>query len=595
MKSQTDNFAWDLETIFPITEFDKRFANLEKDLGYFTKSYKKAIPDMTPLGFKALVKQYENLVDQLIRLYARAFLWEETDQKSEEAKFYKSRIKNLMVHFDDDTRIFFLWLKGKAIGDFPVLDDAQAAKLFKETENLKYFLNRERELAKHSLDNEKESIIANKDIMGINALLDLRGLIETGHQFVLKIDGKRKIINTSSELSKYYQSSDASVRKQAYNALLNYYKSDVTKYFAIYEAVVKNWDYESKLRNYSSAINMRNVSNDISDKVIENLLTVCRSNRGMFQEFFKLKAKMLGLKKLTRFDLYAPLPKDKQITLSFSAAWDLVQKVLGDFDVEFLAAAQKVVNEKHLDVFPEKNKMSGAFCMTVTNKLTPYVMLNYTNTERDSMVLAHELGHAVHAVLASQQSIIVQDAPLPLAETASTFAEMLMFEKLYADAKTKEEKRTLLFTKISDTYATILRQNYFVLFELEAHKAIPNGIKLEDFNNIYLDNLKEQFGDSVEIDPIFKYEWAYIPHIVNSPFYCYSYSFGELLALALFNNYKKVGKPYINIIKQVLSAGGSKDPIKLLKDQGVDVTSAEFWQSGFDYLNTWIRELKKLC
>jgi oligoendopeptidase F len=315
----------------------------------------------------------------------------------------------------------------------------------------------------------------------------------------------------------------------------------------------------------------------------------------MFQEFFKLKAKMLGLKKLTRFDLYAPLPKTKEPELKFPEAWKLVQEVLGDFDSEFLTAAKQVVDQKHLDVFPGAQKMSGAFCMTVTNKLSPYVMLNYTDTDRDAMVLAHELGHAVHAIFAAKQSIIVQDAPLPLAETASTFAEMLMFEKLYERAKTKEEKKALLFTKISDTYATIIRQNYFVLFELEAHKTIPSGIKLEDFNNLYFENLQEQFGDSVEVDPLFKYEWAYIPHIVNSPFYCYSYSFGELLALALYNNYKKSGKEYLKIIKTILASGGSADPIKLLQSQGIDVTTGEFWQSGFDYLKIWIEELKKLC
>ena len=149
----------------------------------------------------------------------------------------------------------------------------------------------------------------------------------------------------------------------------------------------------------------------------------------------------------------------------------------------------------------------------------------------------------------------------------------------------------MLWEKIGDSYATILRQNYFVKFEIEAHKRFAKGLTADGLSELWMKGLKEQFGASIDIDPIFAYEWSYIPHIVHTPFYCYAYSFGGLLALSLFGRYKKKGKSFVPKIEKILEVGGSEEPDKVLKRVGVDMGSEEFWKEGFGVIDGWVRKL----
>ena len=231
--------------------------------------------------------------------------------------------------------------------------------------------------------------------------------------------------------------------------------------------------------------------------------------------------------------------------------------------------------------------------MSITPEITPYVLLNHTDTKRDVSTLAHELGHAIHDLYTSDLPHSVSHAPIPLCETASTFCELLLFEYLLKKS-TKEEKKTLLIEKISDSYATIIRQIYFTKFEIDAHNNIPKGYTEDDISQMYLENLKEQFGDSLIIPDAFKYEWLYVSHFFYYPFYCYGYSFGDLLSMALYQEYKKEGKKFIPKFERILSSGGSVDPQVLLKKEGFDISKDKFWQAGFDLIKEWLEELKKL-
>jgi oligoendopeptidase F len=221
-------------------------------------------------------------------------------------------------------------------------------------------------------------------------------------------------------------------------------------------------------------------------------------------------------------------------------------------------------------------------------------MLNHTGTIRDVSTMAHELGHAIHSLYANKHHYSCQHSGLPLAETASTLGELILFDKMLMTETDKKIKKQMLWEKIGDSYATILRQNYFVLFEKEAHEKIAEGITVEGLSEIYLKNLKEQFGNSVIVDRIFRYEWTYISHIFSTPFYCYAYNFGELLALSLFGKYKKEGPNFIPKIEKILAAGGSEDPVEILTKAGFEVTKEEFWQESFKIVKDWTKQLKNL-
>lgn len=581
---------WNLDDILPLSEFDNLYQEVEKNIKTLEKWVEKLDPKMSQEEFGKMLEFEEELGVKMAKLGYLPYLMEVTNQKDQQAKLLRSREENLALKVSEIELKIGLWIQGKRE---PILDDKNAERLFKIIPDLEYGLKRSREGARFSLSEREEQIIDHKDVNGVGVLNDIREIIETEFEYDLKIGKKIKRIKSQSELMALVYSPKAKIREAAYKALLKKRKENLDKFFAIYQGIVKDWAYETKLRGYSSPIGMRNWGNHVPDEAIESLLKVCSENIEVFQRYFKWKAKELGVKKLQRYDIYAPLEtKDKNI--SFEEAKKMVLEAMGEFSENFVKGAEKIINEKHIDVMPNKNKRSGAFCATVSPKISPYVMLNFTGKLRDVSTLAHELGHGVHSLLANKHYPSSQQANLPLAETASTLSELILFEKMIDKESDKEIKKSLLSDKIADAYATICRQNYFIKFEIQAHELIEKGITANDLSKIYLETLKEQFGNSIKIDPNFRYEWSYISHIFESPFYCYAYNFGELLSYALWTNYKKEPKVWVKIIEKILTAGGSQDPQKILQDAKIDICAPEFWMSSFNIIRAWEEKLEAL-
>jgi oligoendopeptidase F len=300
---------------------------------------------------------------------------------------------------------------------------------------------------------------------------------------------------------------------------------------------------------------------------------------GIFQEYFLLKRRLLKLKTFQRYDLYAPYSvKAKRYT--FSRAEAMVMEAYQSFSPKMASFASRVLREGHLDAAIRPGKMGGAFCYSVLPKQTPYVLVNFTGEARDISTLAHELGHAVHAMLAEDHPVLTFHSALPLAETASIFGEQLLSDSLLSEERDKKAKVSLLLSQLDDAYATIMRQAFFVRFEIEAHRMVSNGATNDELADTYLLLLREQFGKAVNVGDEFRWEWLAIPHIYASPFYCYAYSFGNLLVLSLFQQYKKEGTSFIPKYLELLAGGGSASPQALLNPLHVDVSSRKFWQGG---------------
>ena len=224
-----------------------------------------------------------------------------------------------------------------------------------------------------------------------------------------------------------------------------------------------------------------------------------------------------------------------------------------------------VLDQKHLDSEVRKGKRGGAFCATVTPQLTPWVHVNYQGKPDDVATLAHELGHAIHSMLAFDHKMLTFHASLPLAETASTFGEMLLVDRLLADETDETVRRDLLFRQIDDAYSTIMRQAFFALFEREAHDLIHDGASVSALSEAYQKNLKRQFGDAVEVSDEFRWEWVSIPHFYRTPFYVYAYAFGQLLVFSLYRQYKAEGEAFKPRYLKILAAGGSAAPERILR------------------------------
>ncbi|MBW2999013.1 ImmA/IrrE family metallo-endopeptidase, partial [Candidatus Woesearchaeota archaeon] len=265
-----------------------------------------------------------------------------------------------------------------------------------------------------------------------------------------------------------------------------------------------------------------------------------------------------------------------------------------DFSKEAHNYAKEIFDLKHVHSEVKSGKLSGAFCYTVTKDISPYIMLNHTDKLRDLFTMMHEFGHGIHGRAARSQTHFTFHSSLPLAETASIFGETLLEKKMF-DKISNSEKLSLLLKSLDDKYASISRQAYFVLFEIEAHELIKKGATVQDLNNLYYKNLKEQFGNSIIIPEKFKHEWKYIPHIYHSPFYCYAYVFGNLLGLALYGIYQEEGDKFVENYMNVLKAGGSDSAYNILKKHlNINIKKEEFWQKAFDLIKEEVDELERL-
>jgi len=407
------------------------------------------------------------------------------------------------------------------------------------------------------------------------------------------VDGKEKEM-TRGEIMTYVRMPDANLRAQAYQELYRVYSNDGPILGQMYQTLARDWHNELlNLRGYKTPISPRNLHNDIPDEVVDTLLDVSQKNAGIFQRFFKLKAKMLKMEKLRRYDIYAPLTASTKV-YSFNVASELILDSFDQFDPRFAQMALKVINENHVDSEVRKGKRSGAFCATVNPELTPWVLLNYQGHSDDVATMAHELGHAIHSLLASEHSIFTQNACLPLAETASTFGEMMLVDRLLDEERDENVRRDLLFRQVDDSYATIMRQAFFALFEKQAHEMTQKGASVDELSEAYFKNLQTQFGGSLDIAEEFKWEWVSIPHIYHVPFYVYAYAFGQLLVLSLYKQFKEEGDAFKPRYIQLLSAGGADAPAKVLSDAGVDIRQAAFWQGGFDVVDGLVRQLEKI-
>ena len=569
------------------TVFDKKLAKIESTAKRFEKIKKSLSPKISSGKFLKLLHDVEYISEKSSVIGGYASLRYSENTQSDEATSLLTRITKFGSDIENRLLFFDLWWKKQ-------VDEKNARRLIKSAGQFSEYLKFKRLLAKYSLSEPEERIINTLDVTGASALVKLYDKITNAYVYVVTVDGKKRTMNRE-QLTTLVRSKKAKTREAAYKSLFSKFGENKGVTGEIYQNIVLNWRDEGiGMRGFSSPIMIRNISNNVDNETAKTLLDVCKKNSKIFQKYFLQKAKLLGMKKLRRYDLYAPRKsKIKEKNYSYDRSVKLVLDSLSKFSPVLSEDASGVFKKKHVDSIIRPGKTVGAFCSTPTPTITPYVLINFTGKSRDVFTLAHEIGHAIHSISASDKSILVSDASLPLAETASTFSEMLLYDKL-SETVSKQEKKTMLSEKIDDFYATIGRQSFFTLFEIEAHKQIANSTTVDEISKTYLQNLNEQFGSSVKVSEDFGIEWSCIPHFHHAPFYCYAYAFGNLLALSLFQRYKKEGKGFAPTYIEILSAGGTKKPEKLLRESGMDITKPRFWQDGFDYIQNQVKELSKL-
>ncbi len=579
---------WSLSALLPDDSpatIDGAFKALERRIKTFERWRAKLKPNLTAKDFNGLLDAYEVMLHEAYRVSGYASMRFAADTQDQVAQSLRARVNDVMARAQNQTLFFSLWWKK--------LSDAQAARLMKGTGSRRYFLEEMRHFRKHTLSEPEEKIVNLKNANGSTALENMYEQITNKYQFEIEVDGEIKKL-TRDVLMVYARHPDADLRARAYQSIYKVYGEDGPLLASIYAALVRDWRVENvDLRKHRTPIAVRNLANDLPDKVVDTLLRVIRKNRGLFQRYFKLKAQWLGVPKLRRYDLYAPLSKsDKEVP--YNDAVEMVLSTFNEFSPKLGALARQVFDDGHVDAEIRPGKRGGAFCASIFPGQSSFVLLNYGGRVRDVATIAHEFGHAVHALMAEHHSLMTFHSALPMAETASVFSEMLLTEKLLAAETDPDVRRDLLAAAIDDAYATVGRQGYFSLWEQEAHELVRQGKTPDEMAGRYLAQLQEQFEDSIEVNDDFKWEWVSIPHFYSTPFYVYAYAFGQLITLGLYRMYKQEGEAFKPKFLKLLSYGGSESPAKICRSAGIDITSEAFWQGGFDVIADMIKQLEAL-
>ena len=444
----------------------------------------------------------------------------------------------------------------------------------------------------HSLRTE-EKIVNEKDNTGSNAFGRLFSEITSSLSFTLEKDGQPAELNLSQILSLLHEP-DRGLRQRAMETLYQGLSQHGQVLTFIYDTLIQDHLTMDRLRDYPNPMAPRHLSNEIDGAAVKTMMEVSEANYDLAHNYFRLKAKLLGLPRLALFDQYAPVGKEVR-PFPYAQAREVILDAFDAFDPKFREIAGEFFAKNWIDAEIRKGKRGGAFCSSPSPQLHPYILCNYDDNLRDVMTVAHELGHGLHGSLSRKQNYFNYYTPLTTAETASVFGEMLVFDYLLGQQTDPQVQVALLAGKIEDIFATVFRQNVLTRFEELAFSARKEKrLTPEALGNLWLGANSKYYGDAIDMPDGYKWGWSYIPHFIHSRFYCYSYVFGQLLVLALYRMYKDEDKRFVPKYLALLEAGGSDTPENLLKSLGVDIQNREFWQKGFDEIRNLLAGLGKL-
>jgi oligoendopeptidase F len=518
---------WNLADLFrapDCPEMEAAFSELEN----MTTEFEALRPQLTANTSIPVFMEFLKKLDRIkylgMKLEGYAYLLFSEDTQDQSAAGLIARVQQFLAELSNRILFFDLWWKA--------LEDDYAKNLMEASGNYHYWLESMRSFKPFTLGEREEKIINIKNVTGSHALNILYDTMTNRYTFKINVNGEEKNL-TRGEIMFYVRHEESGLRAASYHEQNCVYGNDGLILGQIYQALVRDWRNEYvNLRKYPSPISVRNLANSIPDEVVDIMLEVARKNAGIFQRFFRLKARRLGVDRLHRYDIYAPLAGSDRV-YPFEEGVAKVLDIFRQFDPQFEKLAERVFREGHLDSEARKGKSCLPFCSFPTHDHTPFINIHYQGRTIDVSTLAHELGHAVHGMLASGNTTVTARTCLPLAETASIFSEMLLVDNLLKSETNEEVRRDLLFGQVEHTYTAIERQAFTATFECQAHQMVHEGASVDALAAAYLELLKVQFGGSVEVSDDYRWEWVSIPHIFNVPFYVYAYSFGELLVLAL--------------------------------------------------------------
>jgi oligoendopeptidase F len=485
-----------------------------------------------------------------------------------------------------ETKLLFFELQWAALSD----EHVEALLADSALDFCAHYLRSARRYRTHLLSEPEERIFAEKSLTSSGSWARLFG--ELMATLRVTVNGEPVVLDVA--LSRLMDP-DRETRRSVAEALSEALEPGLRTRAFIYNTLVYDKSVDDRLRAYPHWLAARNLSNEASDESVMALIEAVRGRFDIPQRWYRLKARLLGLERLEDYDRYAPL-ETKEIVYSFGEAREFVLDTYNSLSPDAGNVVRRFFDERWIDAPTRPHKRGGAFCSYTVPSVHPYVMLNYTANRRDVLVMAHELGHGLHAALAQPQGVFHQGTPLTTAETASVFGEALTFGRLLEQAPDDDARLGLLAEQIDGSIATVFRQMAMNRFEHLVHtgRRSEGELSVDRINAMWTESQAELFGDSVEMLDGYRMWWSYVPHFINTPGYVYAYAYGQLLALSVYSRYLSEGPSFAPAYLEMLATGGSRSPEELGKIVGIDLADPGFWDAGIDLIEQQLRDAEEL-
>ena len=566
---------WDLSKFFNSSdELDKFCLDLQNRANEFKTKFSQNLSNLNANEFQNAMSEYEEILSGIGKIMSYAYLKfaKDTSTGAFLAKYEEicAKIEEIVLFFEIE---------------FNELNSEIQNNFISNTPKFSYYLENLAKNKLHQLSFLEERILLRTANTGASAFSRLFDESMARARFEFRGQSLKE-----EEILSKLSSDDREIRKEAAIALSQGLKPMQHLLTYIYNMIKTDLKNSCELRGYEYGESSRHLSNQIEKSSVDALIKASENSFDLVSKFYDKKREILGFDKLYDYDRYAPLGGDEK--MEFDEAKSIVIKAFSEFSPLFGDLAKRAFDENWCDVYPDENKQAGAFSHSASSDIHPFVLLNFTGRRRDLFTLAHELGHSIHQYLSYSVGYLNSHTPLTTAETASVFCEMLVFEYI-KNSVSKEQRVALLAGKIEDIFATLYRQINFTTFERRIH-SYEGEISSDEIDRIWLEESKKMFGDSLILNDYYKIWWSYIPHFIHSPFYCYAYSYAQLLVLALFGLYKS-GKceNFVEIYTKFLSLGGSKSPKELVGMFGFDIDDEKFWNIGIDQVVNLVDEFIK--
>lgn len=585
---------WDLSALFSSPEdprIEETWVKAKSAAEAFTAKYRGKIdsPDLTAATLASAISEIEALIQETSKPIKYAHLLFTTDTGNPAAGSFMQKQMQKGTELNIEIMFFELELQSVPHETMDrIIDDPVLV-------NFKHYIEVARTYSPYRLSEPEEIILEETSNTGSRAWVRFFEEVTANHVFKYKAPGSTEIQSMSqSELLALIREPDREVRLAAADAFTDGLKEMERVLVFTYNNLLQDKSIEDRLRGFEYPEHSRHLNNELSQATVDLVIRQCVANYGLVERFYKVKREILGLPELTHVDRYAPLFETKE-QVSYDEAESIVIEAFGNFSPTIAAKAKEFFDEGWIDAEPRKGKQGGAYCSYNTPDTHPVVFMNYLNKMDDVMTLAHELGHGAHASLSRAQSYLNFHGTLPLAELASTFGEMLVFEKITAKADARD-RLALYAEKIEGVFATVFRQAAMYRFENACHRERREIGELtpERFGEIWQVEQQAMFGSSVKLGEQHRSWWSYVGHFIHAPFYVYAYSFGELLVLSLYQMAKNEGPSFEKKYVDLLTLGGSQSPAELMGTVGVDLESEAFWQGGFHAMEKLIVEFERL-